>query len=139
MDYILLLALKNNVFKRIVVSYDIACQYSKKFPMRVVTYPKEMQLDLKNCAVEFVVPQFHVAGHGEDCRSRNSFRYREHMGRTDGENFEQGWAIFNPLSMATREMGPGSRHDTINYHFNDSNFQRVISLGERHIITLNPY
>ena len=112
------------------MSYDIACQYSKKFPHRVAKYPEDMRLSISKERVEFVVPEFHIQGHGDKCRAQYSFRFREHMGRTDGENVERGWAIFNPLSMATKEMGSGSRRDTLNYHFADSNFQRILSFGE---------
>ena len=95
----------------------------------MLCYPKDMQLDLSKTKLEFVVPRFHILGHGEKCRSRYSFGYREKMGHTDGENIERGWACFNGLSTTTREMGPGMRQDTLDRHFGDFNFQRILSFG----------
>ena len=117
------------MIKRLVVSYDIACQYCKKFFERVSQYAKEMQLDFDRIKVSFVIPQFHIMGHGASCREQFSLRFREHMARTDGENIERGWAIFNQLSMATWEMSSGSRIDTLNCQFQDWNFQRILSFG----------
>ena len=128
-DYILLCALSKRKFKRVVVSYDIACQYSRKFSTRVLKYPEDMQLDWNEIDLEFAIPQFHINGHGEKCRGRYSLRFKEHMARTDGENIERGWATFNTLSKSTKEMSPGSRQDTLDYHFGDWNFQRIVSFG----------
>ena len=113
-----------------VVSYDIACQYCKKFSSRMSKYPKDRQPNWNDFDLEFVIPRFHVTSHGEKCRSRYSLSYRKHMGRTDGENIERGWATFNGLSSATKEMGPGTRQDTLDSHFGDWNFQRILSFGE---------
>ena len=89
-----------------------------------------MQIDWDDIDLEFVIPRFHATGHGEKCRTRYSLSYREYMGRTDGENIERGWATFNQLSMATKEMSPGSRQDTLDCHFGDWNFQRILSFGK---------
>lgn len=128
-DYILLTAIRNRKIKRLVISYDISCQYSRKFSSRVVKYPEDMQLDWDDVKIEFVIPQFHIAGHGETCRTRYNLRFREHMGCTDGENIERGWATFNGLSATTKEMSPGTRQDTLDHHFGDWNFRRLLSFG----------
>lgn len=51
------------------------------------------------------------------------------MGRTDGEAPERGWAAMNGLATSTKEMGPGSRRDTLDDHFGDYNWRKVISMG----------
>ncbi|KAG5635682.1 hypothetical protein H0H81_010420 [Sphagnurus paluster] len=41
------------------------------------------------------------------------------VGRTDGEAPKRGWAAVNAVTSSTKEMGPGSRHDTLDDHFGD--------------------
>ncbi|KAJ7096002.1 hypothetical protein C8R43DRAFT_964421 [Mycena crocata] len=47
--------------------------------------------------------------------------YLLHYGQTDGEAPERGWANANPLANSTKEMGPGSRRDALDDHFDDWN------------------
>ena len=126
----LLSTVRNRKLQRLVVSYDIACRYSKKFRERVSSYCNELQIDFNKVKVEFVIPQFHIIGHVEACWPQYLLRFREHMARTDGENIERGWAAFNLLSMSTREMGAGTREDVLNHQFQDWNFQRILLFGE---------
>ncbi|KAF9466857.1 hypothetical protein BDZ94DRAFT_1157101, partial [Collybia nuda] len=65
------------------------------------------------------------------CNLQFSFNLTKGVGRTDGEAPERGWANINPIAQSTKEMGPGSRRDTIDDHFNDWNWKKTISFGER--------
>ena len=116
------------------MSYDIACQFCVNFFTRMLWYPTEMQLDLDEVNVEFVVPKFHIMGHNIKCQARFSLGFRQHVGRTDGKNIERGWAAFNGLSMATREMSRGAREDTLDHQFGDWNFQRILTFGRGYLI-----
>lgn len=80
--------------------------------------------------VRFLVPKFHLPAHIAACRTKFSFNYTAGVGRTDGEAPERGWNDINPLAGSTREMGPGSRRDTLDYHLGDSNWQKVITIGK---------
>lgn len=130
MDYVLLSALKGFNLRRLILSYDIACQYHKNLRSRISGFQNDLKLDLDNVDLEVIIPKFHIVGHGENCQTRYSFNFREHMGRTDGENIERGWAAFNGTATSLREMGPGSRHDSLNFTFASWNWQRIILLGE---------
>jgi hypothetical protein len=55
---------------------------------------------------------------------RFSFNYTSLVGRTDGEAPERGWAAANAVSASTREMGPGSRRDTLDDIFADWNHRK---------------
>jgi len=66
MDYLVLSALLGITLIRIVISYDIGCQWSKKFSGRVEDYPEEMQL-APDTKVEIGIPNWHVNGHGSFC------------------------------------------------------------------------
>ncbi|KAJ7239435.1 hypothetical protein C8J57DRAFT_1564870, partial [Mycena rebaudengoi] len=77
----------------------------------------------------FLIPKFHLPAHIESCNILFSFELTPFVGRTDGEAPERGWANANPLAASTKEMGPGSRRDTIDDHFNDWNWKKTIALG----------
>ncbi|KAJ7250007.1 hypothetical protein C8J57DRAFT_1521603, partial [Mycena rebaudengoi] len=79
--------------------------------------------------IRFLVPKFHLPAHIEACNLRFSFNLMRDVGQTDGEALERGWANANPLANSTKEMGPGSRRDTLDDHFNDLNHKKIIRLG----------
>lgn len=102
------------------------------------------QIDRKNCVLnpdinmEYLVPKFHLPGHVIPCRIPFSFNYRCGVGRTDGEGVERGWAETNPLSSSTKEMGPGTRRDTIDCHFSDFNWRKILNMGESFVTKTTP-
>ena len=51
------------------------------------------------------------------------------MARIDGEDPERWWAHINPVSMSTKEMGPGARLDTIDDHARAWNWNKIINFG----------
>ncbi|KAH8102763.1 hypothetical protein DFH11DRAFT_1735402 [Phellopilus nigrolimitatus] len=112
-----------------LVTYDIACQWNKKLTARVREYPHELQAAFFNMLVHYAVPKFHLKGHGEVCQSPYSLNLLRHSARTDGEGIERGWSHINPIATATREMGPGFRHDTIDDHWSAWNWRKIIGLG----------
>ncbi len=46
-----------------------------------------------------------------------------------GKGIKQTWVIVNAIAFSTKEMGPGSRHDTIDDHFAYHNFLKLVGLG----------
>ncbi|KAF8337834.1 hypothetical protein F5887DRAFT_890334 [Amanita rubescens] len=132
MDYLFYKSLANTKIKDLVISYDIACQWSlnlnprleridPSFPM-VNNVPNDMQ-------VRYLVPKFHLPAHVARCRTRYSFNYSKNVGRTDREAPERGWAEINPMASSTKEMGPGFCRDTLDSHFGDYNWRKIINLG----------
>jgi hypothetical protein len=131
MDYLVLSSLKFSPLETLIVSYDIVCQWNKNLWERMKTYPHSIQLNRHSeLVVVFLVPKFHLPAHIEKCQKQFSFNLTPHVGRTDGEAPERGWANSNPLSSSTKEMGPGSRRDTLDDHFGDWNYKKVIGLGK---------
>lgn len=131
-DYLLRNSLQSasaDVLKTIVISYDIACQWSINLYDRLIRDDPQSFLLNNDVDVKFLVPKFHLAAHTESCRSRYSFNYTPGVGRTDGEAPERGWAETNPLAASTREMGPGTRRDTLDGHFGDYNWRKITGLG----------
>ncbi|KAF9458821.1 hypothetical protein BDZ94DRAFT_1172825 [Collybia nuda] len=131
MDYLFFSSLQGSKLKTLVVSYDIACQWHKNIFTRMKSFPSEMQLSESVKYIAFLVPKFHLPAHIEDCMLQFSFNLTKGVGRTDGEAPERGWASINPVAQSTKEMGPGSRRDTLDDHFNDWNWKKIIAFGER--------
>lgn len=130
MDYMFFHSLRDTQIQRLVVSYDIACQWHKNIWTRMQIFSPRFHLDGDQIFVTFLIPKFHLPAHIEDCNIDFSFHLTKGVARTDGEAPERGWANANPLATSTREMGPGNRRDTIDDHFNDWNHKKRIGLGK---------
>ncbi|KAF8695219.1 hypothetical protein AX14_001858, partial [Amanita brunnescens Koide BX004] len=129
MDYFLYSSLRNTAIKSIVASYDITCQWCQNFYKRMKeAFPPSWSIN-HSVDIRFLVPKFHLPAHMDKCHQDFSFNNAPHMGQTDGEAPERGWANINGLSYSTREMGPGSQQDTIEDHFGDWNWKKIIAMG----------
>jgi len=125
MDYMFFSSLQHSEHIVIVVSYDIACQWSVNLWERMKTYPHWMQTDHNGKSFHFLVPKFHLPAHVMSCQTVFSFNFNRFVGRTDGEAPERGWSRINPIATSTAEMGPGHRRDTLDDHFGDGNWKKT--------------
>lgn len=131
MDYMFFMSIKGTDLVRFFVSYDIACQWHINIWIRMASYANdEITIKGRGKFMTFLVPKFHLPAHIEECNLRFSFNLTRYVGWTDGEAPERGWANANPLATSTKEMGPGARRDTLDDHFNDWNYLKIIGLGE---------
>lgn len=130
MDYLFYKSIIGSKLKSYVVSYDIACQWSIHLRERMFALDHEFFLFGDNVFVKFLVPKFHLPAHIAACRTKFSFNFCPGCARTDGEAPERGWSEINPLATSTREMGPGSRRDTLDFHFGDFNWRKIMKIGE---------
>ncbi|KAF9495381.1 hypothetical protein BDN71DRAFT_1482663 [Pleurotus eryngii] len=113
----------------LVVSYNIACQWLWNLLWQLDSYPSDfVGTRAKSLNVRYLVPKFHLYVHCTHCQINYSFNLTPGVGCTDGEAPERGWAAMNPVSSSTKEMGPGSRCDTLDDHFRDYNWRKVIVL-----------
>lgn len=136
MDYFFLSSIQSTDLNRIVVSYDIACQWSKNLQRRCLTYPNNPISTRSDLKLVTLVPKFHLPAHIAKCREDYSFNFEPRVGRTDGESPERGWAATNAVANSTKEMGPGSRRDTLDDHFGDYNWGKITKLGITFIVLL---
>ncbi|PBK62771.1 hypothetical protein ARMSODRAFT_990401 [Armillaria solidipes] len=120
MDYFVLSTLACDTPPWLVISYDIACQWHKNFFTRVGQYPSKLQPHQLERNILYLVPKFHLPAH----------ILLSKVGRTDGEAPERGWAATNALANSMKEMGPGSRRDTLDDHFGDYNWRKIIIMGK---------
>lgn len=112
-----------------VTSYDIACQWYKNLVSRVKKLPSLVWRNLSLEDIRFVIPKLHIKGHQLFCQLLFSLNWLWGAGRTDGEGVERGWAHLGPIATSTRDMGPGSRHGTMNDHFGNWNWMKLTGLG----------
>ncbi|KAK7018729.1 hypothetical protein VNI00_018289 [Paramarasmius palmivorus] len=100
----------------------------RRFVDRLSSIPEENRL---NSIPEFlfVIPKLHVYGHTTRCQLYYSLNYAVGVGRTDGEGVERNWAGQGPIATSTTEMGPGSRHDTLDDHWGYWNWEKLVGLG----------
>ncbi|KZP27030.1 hypothetical protein FIBSPDRAFT_731485, partial [Athelia psychrophila] len=134
MDYIFFHSTSQQDYVRLVMSYDIACQWSINLWGRMPDMPGYVQIDREGKSFVFLVPKFHLPAHIEKCHTSYSFNLTRGVGRTDGEAPERGWSNINPVSSSTKQMGPASYRETIDDHFGDWNWLRIITLGKCRIL-----
>lgn len=113
-----------------VISYDIACQWSKHVLDRFTKLPDGIADAALSMTLYFVVPKLHLRSHKIDCQGNFSFNNLVGVGRTDGEGVERNWSSNNDAAGATREMREGHRHDTLDDVFHDYNYRKITDLGE---------
>jgi hypothetical protein len=112
--------------QEIILSYDIACQYSHRFLERFMASP---YLQLPACPISFAIPKFHLPAHKDGCCYFYSFNYMKKVGRTDGEAIERFWSRHNYLSGSTSRMTPEGRLDALNTHFADWNWRKLCNMS----------
>lgn len=135
MDYILLSALAPLLIASVFISYDIACQFKLKFEERMVKLPSEIQLPPSvNC--DWGIPKCHCPMHKVSYQAPHSLNLKTGVGRTDCEGIERSWSELNCMANSTKEMGPGSCHNTLDDHIGHHNFRKYVGLGESNFLTV---
>lgn len=110
-----------------VASYDIACQWSIHLLKRVKNLPPLVRLHAI-LRLSFLIPKLHIYGHKLRCQTSYSFHLCPGVGNTDGEGIERSHAFIGPFGTSTKEMGPGSRHDTLDDAWGYWNWLKLISI-----------
>jgi hypothetical protein len=112
------------------ISYDIVCQWWTNLKERLANLPIDVRCHLVLALCRFVIPKMHIKGHLQICQERFSLNLTPGSAQTDGETIERPWAHIGAVGSSTREMGPGSREDTLNGHWGSWNWQKLVGLGE---------
>jgi hypothetical protein len=128
MDFIFVSSIAGASVKSIIISYDIACQWSRNFPARMANMPSHLQIP-KPIQLQFKVPKFHLPAHVSKCWAPFSFNFAKWVGRTDGEGVERNWSWLNGIARCVSMMGPGGRSDTLDDFCNFHNWRKSVGLG----------
>ncbi|KAJ7079699.1 hypothetical protein C8R44DRAFT_754580 [Mycena epipterygia] len=130
MDYMFFKSIAGTEVIQFFVSYDIACQWYINIWNRMTAYRNaDLMVNGHEKLMTFLIPKFHLPAHIEACNLMFSFNLTRFMGLTDGEAPERGWANTNPLAASTKEMCLGARRDTLNDHFGNWNFKKIVGMG----------
>ncbi|GJE98768.1 CxC2 domain-containing protein [Phanerochaete sordida] len=113
-----------------VFSYDIACQWAKHFRERIQSFPAHLRVELPEGEVRYAIPKYHFNAHKEKDHNQYSLNLMPGVGRTDGEEPERNWSRHDGAAPSTREMGPGSREDTLEAHFDFANWRKYVDMGD---------
>lgn len=76
------------------------------------------------------IPKGHCPGHVFECQCCYAMGIQPGVGRTDGEAIERLWAFVRKCAASIKEMGPGSRSDTLDDQFDYLNWCKLINFGE---------
>jgi len=129
MDYLFTSSIARCGLKLVTISYDVGCQWFKKFWDRVQHLPVALGLSLPFMTIRSLVPKFHLQSHVEACHSAFSFNFFRGGGRTDGEGVERNWDGLNGQAPSTSEMLPGGRWDTLDDCCGWANWRKTMGLG----------
>ncbi|KAI0039995.1 hypothetical protein FA95DRAFT_1612138 [Auriscalpium vulgare] len=96
-DYVLLSTIARTApqIKVLVLSYDIACQFSKNLGRRMPQYPEVIRLNLDEVRIIYAVPKFHLLAHGDDCQNNFDLNKTEGVGRMCGEGLDDFFGAIN--------------------------------------------
>ena len=131
MDYLVLSTLRAlGVLPPLVLSYDIVCQWCLNFWERVLEFPEPLRLEQDQVDIRYAIPMYHFRAHKEKGHNKYSLHLLEGVGRSCCEGIERNWPKHEETAASTREMGPGSRHDTLEDHFQYANWRVYTSIGE---------
>ncbi|PBK89380.1 hypothetical protein ARMGADRAFT_898734, partial [Armillaria gallica] len=114
----------------IIISYNIGCQWGKNLWKRIGIYRLDLTPPQRPESVIILVPKFHLLAHIVACQEEFSFAFEVEVGETDGEAPEHTWAISNHVAASMKEMGPGSRQDTLDDHWSDHNWHKNMNLRQ---------
>ncbi|KAL0061228.1 hypothetical protein AAF712_011987 [Marasmius tenuissimus] len=127
MEFVMAEALRRTkFFRRVVVIYDIACQFSINFRSRIEQYLPELG-DVVDLFL-WLVGKLHLDGHIPDCKYLFSLNYKQGCARTDGEGIERTWSEMKQAGGHTQEMNHGHRHDVLIDYWNHWGWSRLARL-----------
>ena len=113
-----------------VVSYDIVCQWYKNLLERLKTLPSQLRPKIKEGSLSYAIPKLHIYSHKPPCQTEFSLNYLPGSARVDGEGIKHTHSNTGPVCNSTKQMGPGSRHDTMDCHWAHWNWQKLVGLGK---------
>ncbi|EKM53869.1 uncharacterized protein PHACADRAFT_29178 [Phanerochaete carnosa HHB-10118-sp] len=124
MDYIIASVLSHyKDFPPLLLSYDIACQWSVHLHERLGQLPAHMKIDLPEGDLHYAIPKYHFNAHKVQGHTQYSLNYMRGAGRTDGEEIEH----------SMREMGSGSREDILEDHLNYANIRKYVDMDKQKV------
>ncbi len=129
MDYIFVSAMLRHLHVCKLISYDIACQWSKGLLDRIDKFPSHMRIPLPTGSIKYAIPKLHWHGHERKEHSKYSLNYIPGAARNDGEGVERIWWGSQSAANSTKQMGPGGRQGYLEDVWGYTNWTKIIGLG----------
>ncbi|KAF8992130.1 hypothetical protein BDQ17DRAFT_1432627 [Cyathus striatus] len=123
---------------RVLLTYDIACQWSINWKKWNQKFPEHMWIP-DTMKFDTAIPSRHINGHGQSCRQNFSLRYITGVVRTCGEEIESSWYHTNPLAASEREMGPAACRETLNDYWTGWNSERPLDFFSESVIMMEKH
>ncbi|KAJ7038833.1 hypothetical protein C8F04DRAFT_950863 [Mycena alexandri] len=127
MDFMFFASVLNFALLWLILSYDIACQFSKNIWARMPNLPEKYHLNINRENIRWMVPNFHLPAHKTGCHSPFSFHWLWGAGCTHGETVEQNWEFLNGAAASTKLMGLGARVTALEGLFAFHNWRRLVA------------
>ncbi|PPR04539.1 hypothetical protein CVT26_002506 [Gymnopilus dilepis] len=130
MDYVFASSIRGCKLPRVLISYDIACQWFKNLADRMQeNWPPDLDLPPSTKLIP-AIPKLHEPMHNTPNHEVYSLNLIPGVGLSDLETPERVWSAHNALGNSTKTQGPGSRQDVLDDHFGHWNWQKIIGLGK---------
>ncbi|KAF9501280.1 hypothetical protein BDN71DRAFT_1479795 [Pleurotus eryngii] len=129
MDFIVLSAVSGTPVQLLMVIYDIACQWKVNFTKRMVELPPHLHIP-SSVTLDFAILKCHCPAHQTECQTPHSLNLKPGAGQMDSEGIKRDWSMINPAANSTKEMAPGTQHNTLDDLFGYHNWQKTVGLGE---------
>lgn len=113
---------------RLLVTYDIACQWGINLRRRLKTYLPPVNINLDELLFRVAIPKLHLVGHGASCQGPYNLALMDGVGLTHGEGVETVWSHSTSLATWSRENGPAARHLILDDHWGGWNWRKVVNL-----------
>ena len=129
MDLVLLSTLLPTIrsgITRVLVSYDIGCQWSKNLNKCLSVYAVSSSFRLPSLSYwHVIVPKFHLTGHGKDCQLQFNINFTKGAGRMTGQMVESGWAQSGSMAIWSRKNGPFARRAVLDDRWGSENWHKL--------------
>jgi KDZ transposase-like protein len=131
MDYSLCSAVSasnTQEISKMIILYDINCQYHVNFYRRVnknpgVEFPAEK-------TVYWGIGEFHVTAHIPECFPRHSPQFIPGAGHVDGEILESLWSTLKDVFPSTHTATITARSELLDDHIQDSNWKKLVNISK---------
>ncbi|KAF9521458.1 hypothetical protein CPB83DRAFT_778711, partial [Crepidotus variabilis] len=114
----------------ILISYDVACQWSKNLNTRMEEHwPAYIRFPPHTRFIP-AIPKLHEPMHRTKNHQMFSLNFIPGVGNSDFEGCERIWAGNNAVGNSTKTQGPGSRQDVLDDHFGAWNWWKYTGIGK---------
>lgn len=127
MDWVLLKGIERTAIhpkQRLVCIYDLGCLYGIYLLFRI---GDKLPPGL---TIEHAIGLFHVHGHKDECFWRFATSFIVHCGIISGEILESLWSELNSISPTARTASLAHRVEILDDHATDSNYRKMLGIGE---------